>query len=428
MPKTRTLSEGNIYFYSYYLLMLLVLVSWKSDTTAPAMTLRLLYLVALLVPALIKPKWLPPVLVCFMSITSYGYAYSYLPTMLYLYAGIMVVALIAGSMKIKQHLKVPPILVFTCVYVSIINLLSGSGIENITYCTFIIIVFLILTDKRINNEFNILCLAFSVASLALSLFFATTFENYAVSYAGGGDMERGGWTDPNYFGMVVGMGTVTSLIQFSRGKEIPLVLKLYYGAVIFVSSVVLIVNASRGAILAVGVAFLVILFASKTKVIYKVLATAFIVAFGVYLYNLGYFDLLIYRSMDETASTGGGRTTIWLYKLNKFFTEGNIMNWLLGFGYDGGLKVGNKLMGFHNDYVAFLVEFGFVGLFVFLYMLLSPLKHIRRLPRYYRTALLSTVIYLALTGVSLEPLTFGAFPYWTFYFMILVLGFEAKQT
>jgi len=77
--------------------------------------------------------------------------------------------------------------------------------------------------------------------------------------------------------------------------------------------------------------------------------------------------------------------------------------------------------------VAFLVEFGFVGLFAFLYMFFSPLKNIRRLPKYYRTALLSAVIYLALTGASLEPLTAGRFPYWAFYFMILVLGFEAKQ-
>ena len=407
--------------------MLLVLVSWKSDTVAPAMTLRLLYLAALLIPAFIKPKWLTPVLVCFMSITSYGYAYSYLPTMLYLYAIIMVVALFVGSTKVKQHLTVPPILVFTFVYVTIINFMSGSGIEDITYSTFIIIVFLLLTDKKINTEFNVLCFAFSVVSLALSLFFATTFENYAVSYVGGTDMERGGWTDPNYFGMVVGMGTVASLIQFSRGKEIPLVLKLYYVAVILVSLVVLIVNASRGAILAVGIASLIILLSSRTKVIYKILATSLIVVFGIYLYNSGYFDLLIYRSMDETASTGGGRTTIWLYKLDKFFTDGNVMNWMVGYGYDGGLKIGNKLMGFHNDYVAFLVEFGFVGLFAFLYILFSPLKNIRRLPKYYRTALLSAVIYLALTGASLEPLTAGRFPYWAFYFMILVLGYEANQ-
>ena len=67
--------------YRYYFLLLIVLCSWVSPTLAPPMPLRLVYLIALVLPAILKaPQMLVPVLACFTALGTYGISCSYMPT------------------------------------------------------------------------------------------------------------------------------------------------------------------------------------------------------------------------------------------------------------------------------------------------------------------------------------------------------------
>lgn len=53
-------------------------------------------------------------------------------------------------------------------------------------------------------------------TLVLSLYFILLRDQFTQDYyAQGSGLERTGWMDPNYFGMVLGMGTVASIIQIS---------------------------------------------------------------------------------------------------------------------------------------------------------------------------------------------------------------------
>ena len=76
----------------------------------------------------------------------------------------------------------------------------------------------------------------------------------------------------------------------------------------------LVMNASRGAFLSMGVAIVVITMFSKIK-FKKKIGIAVLVAIGVFaMYYLGAFDVLSERLMDED-DTGNGRTLIWEAKM-----------------------------------------------------------------------------------------------------------------
>jgi O-antigen ligase len=411
--------------YLYYLFLLLILTSWKSDTTAPPMTLRFAYLAALVIPAIINERWLPAVITCFTTVSIYGYAYSYMPTMIYIYTGIVLVATIICSSRLKIHIAIPKEFVFLLFYVTLVNLVTGGEIEEYTYSSIIVLSFMFFMNREDRDMKNKIALAFSVSSLVLSIFFFTTFQNLAVRYGGvSADLERGGWTDPNYFGMVVGMGTIASMNQLFSHKKLSLLEKILYIVTISISVIVLVMNASRGSILSVVVGAVVLLSFSELKRWHKVLIILLVIVIYIYLYKNRYLDLLLYRFHDDSISSGGGRTDIWERKLEAFWTEGNPLNWLFGFGYTGGGKLGfSSSTGFHNDYIGFLVEFGFVGIICFLYMLFRPLINFKsKYTRNQRPLVLAACLYLAMCGISLEPITAGGLTYLLFYYYIIVLS------
>ena len=422
--------KKNIFLYIYYALLLLVLASRQTATTAPPMVLRLAFMAAALLPAILnKEVCYPAILTMFYTISLDGFTYSYFPSTLSLYVIMTLVVTIFYSRKIKTG-TIPIFILLFALYTFVIDLIfgvAGNGsafFQSTFYCFVLMVCFLILCNRDIDNSLSQLPLCFAVTTVVLSIAFLTHREQFVLKVIG--DMERSGWTDPNYFGVALGMGTIVGMIKMFNGnwKSLSIAEKAVYIAAVVFSVPALALNASRGAMLSVIVGFVALLFFSKAKFGLKIMLTLIAAVAVVYLYNNQYFDLLEYRIMSDEG-TGSGRTEIWESKLLAF-AEGNPLKMIFGYGHVGGANIGGRHIGFHNDYIGFLVDYGFVGLGMLLYMLYYPIGVMPK-GSYEKPAVIVMIVYLAMSFVTLEPLLTGIMGYFTFYIFALLIAKNSKQ-
>ena len=423
MEKLR--KNSQFFVYIYYGALLFLLTTWQSQTSAPGIMYRIAFFAAVLIPILGPRKtWFAAIIALFVAVTEYGFSYSYMPTMYYFYAPVAI--LYAFLMK-PNNKSVNTGLVVFLIYVLILDLILCFRFENLSYCLLIVICFCCgLNNKNAKEITSNMGLAFAISTLVLSLFFILMRDQFAVAYGDyGSTLERSGWTDPNYFGMIIGMGVTTAIIELLR-KNVNFWFKLLYIGIVAVAIPVLVLNASRGALLAVGAMGVVAIFSSKQKMYVKAGVVVLIVGFLIYLLNNDYFELLEYR-MAQDDGTGTGRVEIWKHKLDVFLSDGNIFYWLVGYGNWGAYNLGySQVQGFHNDYLAFLVGYGLIGFSIFLYLLANPYLSLKDKRKYGTWTLVATV-YLAFTGLTLEPLDQGRLPFWGFYFYVLALSQDAKN-
>ena len=136
------------------------------------------------------------------------------------------------------------------------------------------------------------------------------------------------------------------------------------------------------------------------------------------MYSLGAFDVLSERLMDED-DTGNGRTLIWEAKMLGYMS-GDTYEKLFGIGYQGGFFLAIPGgFGFHNDYLAFLVDYGIVGTILFFCIIAYPLKLVANNPAK-RPIVISLLAFILICSMTLEPFTYGILTYWFFYMLIVL--------
>lgn len=394
------------------------------------MVLRLAFMAAALLPSVLNREvCYPAILTMFYTISLDGFVYSYFPSTLSLYVIITLVITIFYSRRIKAG-TVPIFILLFALYTFVIDLLfsvAGQGasfFQRTFYCFVLMGCFLIISRQNTNSALSQLPLCFAVVSIVLSIAFLTHREQFILQEIG--DMERSGWADPNYFGVALGMGTIVGMIKMFNGewKSLNIIEKAVYIAAVASSVPALALNASRGAMLSVIVGFVALLFFSRAKFGLKILLTLIAAVAVVYLYSNQYFDLLEYRIMNDEG-TGSGRTEIWTEKLSAF-ANGNPLKMIFGYGHVGGANIGGRHIGFHNDYIGFLVDYGFIGLGMLLYMLYYPIGIMPK-GSYQKPSVIVLIVYLAMSFVTLEPLLTGIMAYFTFYMYALLLAKNSKQ-
>ena len=409
------MSERRLYIY--YFLLLIVLCSWVSPTSAPPMPLRLGYLLALVLPAVTKaPNMLVPVLVCFTALGAYGISCSYMPTEKWIYLLIVAVSLFFVSSKLKLCQRPPTILVVFCAYVCIIDFIHGEELVNIDYSLLIVLLSFFFVSKS-GYERNSYMLGFMIITIILSLFFFTYGQSAAVEVS---ETGRSSWVDPNYFGNVCGMGVILAyniiVNKLAPGKFLTKIAML----AVPLGMLLLVMNASRGAFLSMGVAIVLITMFSKVD-LKKKIGAAILIAIGmVVMYYLGAFDVLSGRLMEED-DTGNGRTVIWTAKMLGYM-NGDAYEKIFGIGYQNGFYLAIPGgFGFHNDYLAFLVDYGVVGLILFFCIIVYPLKLVANVPSK-RPIVSSLLAFILVCSMTLEPFTLGNLTYWYFYMLIVLFA------
>lgn len=406
----------------YYLLLLIILCSWTDTVNAPNMILRLLYLVALIVPIYVsRPCLYPHIIICFTTVSIYGFSASYLPTEYYYYTYItMVLSLLPYKNKNKhKHIKIPRPLVLFAIYTLLIDLYTSGGIVNTQYGAFITIflMFFIYSNNKSNDY---LFYVYIIITLTFCYFFFFVGEQFVVEHMG---QDRIMWKDPNYMGCLAGIGVVCAYYLLTQKKQKNNLRKYVFILTILIGFVMLLKNGSRGSVVAVAVGITSITMFTKISVKKKLLMSVAVVLSLVLLYNFGLFSLLEERMAHDVDGTGSGRTLIWALKLSEFF-QLSTFDLFTGIGYRGGFMLGFiEGYGFHNDFVAVFVDYGIIGSIIFICMLLYPLFLVRE-NREQRGIVVAMTLYLLTVCMTLEPLSGGRLPFYYLYLFIVVLANE----
>lgn len=427
------MNKDNIHLILYYIVLLLIFASRQGDM-APSMPIRIAFMSAAILPSVLsKEVSYPAVLTLFFTLTLYGFAYSYMPYTLSLYVFVTLILTVIITRRAKPIVKTPlfsylfPVYVFCVDSINSFGSFNASYVTEVLFCLVMLLCYFLMAISDESISLKQLPLAFMAVSVVLSLYFILNRETFVVNYDYNGEYERIGWIDPNYFGTVLGMGVVIAFNRLigsprQRNKQDKLDF-IFCISTIILATPVLLLNASRGAILSVVVAVVVSFVSAKARTWQKALIMIVATIGIVYLYNNQYMDLLAYRiSNDDTG--GSGRLPIWISKLTAY-SHGNLINILFGYGYSQGLTISGRFIGFHNDFLAFLVDYGIVGFFLFIHMLLYPILRIPRKSSYF-PYILSIIAYLSVTCFTLEPLTAGRLPYYTFYLFALLLAIYPK--
>lgn len=411
------------YLYIYLSLLLLILVSYTDINNLPSIFSRIAFLAALILPFIFykKNKELFFVaFIVFVTISSVGYAISYMPVTGPIILTVLLIStiLFSSSSKVSRVNSVALALLIFLTF--IINIINSADIKNITYSMLsIVLVTRSLSSSHNTKINNYLSFAFALISLVLSMEFLLVGKDFVNEISvGGTDYIRKGWTDPNYFGCILGIGVLVSIIELILNNNLSFRLRIYYYSTIILSIITIISVASRGALLAILVPVLLIIFRSSIKAKYKLITILLIAFFVVVLYSSHLLDLVIARFMND-AGDAGERTLIWTKKFTAFLEEGTPWSWLFGVGYDRGMNLGySHPQGFHNDFFAFFIDYGIVGFILFFCFLFYPLLRAKQ-NRLYVWAI---IVYVMLVSLTLEPFSSGSLIYYYFMTYALLLG------
>lgn len=411
---------SNFIFYYYGALLLILLMHGTADS--PNMILRLAFVVAVTLPLCITEYRIAPiVLAVFSMITFNGFDNSYMPIQVIQYILMVLVVFISQRRHIiNPYSKVPGYLWGLVILVVAVNLINSLSFKYTSESIVAFVLFLFLIEYNNDDYLNKTLFGFSLVSLLLSVLYFVYKDQFTVDYFDTG-FERTGWMDANYFSMVLGMGVVSSFYMLTERMNRKKNMNWFYFLSATLPFATMISVASRGGLLAVAGAVLFYFLTGRFPVKYKIVGALLGVFFLFVLYRFGYFELLAYRmTMEDSMDTGSGRTDTWALKLSHYFTDLNPFQQFFGIGYENGIVLGsrNRVIGFHNDFVAFLVEYGILGLVLYLVMLVAPIVK----STIKRKETIAFVIYLALCSFTLEPITSGRLSFFFFFIPILLFS------
>lgn len=403
-------------YISYYGLMFLILISWHNPFATPPELLRILYLLALLGPLTIKqPKLLAIIIPAFYAISNYSCFISYMPNQVFIYLAFPILALFLHSYGKTDKTSIIFLVFFIITAAN--NFVNSMKFESISSCCLLVFLWFKFVPNSVNSYAHIFSYAFAIMSLTLSIIFIVGGSAFQMDFGAGG-FERTEWMDPNYFGCIVGIGIMASMIEILYNRILKIPERILFLLTIGISFYVLILNGSRGALLATGMSLFLLLIGNGQKMSKKLLIICSFSIFIYILYMSGTFDFLLYRIELDSGRGGSGRTYIWQTKMMAFSNQLSVFEQLFGIGYKNGMALGFGFSrGFHNDYIAILVEYGVFGLMVFIGMLLSPLRKSNN-----KVIVLSIIVYIAMASSTLEPISGGMIVYFGFLFYACMIG------
>lgn len=410
---------------AYYSVLVLVLISWSNPTSLPPTPLRLIFLVSVLAPLFLKARELFFVVFFFFVILSgSNHAVSYMPaTGPYLAISAVIGALVFKPLNTIQ-LSLPKSFLALTLLVIINDLFASGRVSPLFYSLFLtIVISYFFISRSLDEQIEAVKISFVLLTIILSVEYFIWGSQFSTTVmVRDQDFERLGWSDPNYFSCVLGFGTLLSFSEIINKEQKGKKYILFYFAAIALSTYVIIATASRGAVVALIISFaLLVLFSERRvggKVIFLLLSLAFVFLF----FKSGLLDLLFGRFAADDG-TAGDRTIIWATKLKAFF-EHDGLPIFFGCGLDQGRQLGfSKPQGFHNDFLAFLVCYGVLGLVLFLLILMYPV--------FYKGAnkrvIIPYISYIAAICMSLEPISSGNLIYFYFYIYIIMLCRRNQQ-
>ena len=416
--------KKKAYLIIYYAILLLLLVATWARTTLVPLPIRMFYLGLLFLPLLRYRVFLAPCLALFWTIAQLSFGYSLMPTEPYYYVGITLVFVVISIRRQKKYVHFPyPYLVLFFFYVLIINLVTNGTIEKVSYSFLLFLLLLLSVNDNLSEVAEMVGKAFILVSLVCSGLIIVHMNELTTSYSS--DLDRVVTGSVNYSCTVLGIGAVLALSQSFNTKR-SLWWKIVCFFTIVISLFALLIQASRGAILAIAVADVSIVLFQRMKFRYKMLALVLIGAFVYFLYQGAYLDLLITRIQSDDG-TGTNRLIIWRDKLSSFYESSGFFQFLFGIGFEPTWRLGGAgkaYYGCHNDFLAFFLEYGLLGIILFFILILYPLFNC---PKGSRFTIIPLLLFIVTDCFSLEPFTIGYPPIYFFLFYQYLLSASQKE-
>ena len=400
---------------------MIILVSWTNVNSLPPFFLRLMFLMAVVLPLWVKrTRLFVPIFLTFIMTSASSYAVSYMPV-----DGLNILLTIVMSILIisRTHtgsLSVPFGFIILWLLSTIIDFIYDQVITISFHWLTVIFIAVYLLKKNDKQQLKYIVLSLSIVSLILSLEFITVGDRFIRNVSTiAGNIDRKGWSDPNYFGVILGINIIASLIEILINGDRDRKLKYFYLLSIILSLYTLFSTASRGVSLALGcsVFFLFLGAPIKWKKRLCILVGGVTIILTMYYFHI--LDLLVLR-FNSDAGDAGGRIEIWSIRLSAFLSECNIFQWLFGIGTHKALTLGTgRVLGFHNDFLSVLIRYGFIGLLSLISLLFSPIIHA---PKEKKCIIFSAVLFLIICMNTIEPFTSGQWGALYFYLYILMLS------
>ena len=397
----------DLWILSYYFILIVVQLLMAIREIELGGTMRAIFTTFVFFPTFLRPSWFPFTLVLFVG-TSINSFICLIPSSLVFS---LLFSLVVGLLHFRKFGYSPLICIaIYFLFISLVNLDMESGF------VFMIIITLISSAfVRNNDDLTIFLLSFLLLSLYLSVIFIVMRDQFIVHFDGT-DIERGGWTNPNGFGGTISCGVVLAagyLMNFFIIKNNN-ILKLLSIITIVVTLIALALNASRGALFSaiIGIALFVLF--SNIKLRYKITIPIILICIFIILESIGYFELLEYR-MDEEGSGGtlSYRTVIWQKKITAFM-DLDFFSQFVGIGLTNVKNFG-MVYSTHNDFVSALIGFGFLGLTLFVVLLLYPIIKVKK---HFKIPTYILLLFILMECIVLEPFFRGMLTYFFMYLFI----------
>jgi hypothetical protein len=365
----------------------------------PPTILRLAVTAGLFLP-LIKNFWMAPAVIIlfaglrFNSIAPFGYVPQSWD--IYEYLILIIAVLHVFIYKNKRILKFSRSQIFLFIFMFMVDLINMQPFSKIFL--FILMLFLLYNSIQDRKSLNLVILSFIILTITLSIYYFVFAKEFMVSYSFDSHSERSTWVDPNYFGLLLGCGVILSsgYIYRSVNIKISIIYKVIFITCITLGFIVIALQASRGAMLAVSIAFIIQLLLSQAKPYMKIIFLLVTIVVVTYLFQSEYFNLLIERVENEGTDTS--RFKIWLSKLSEW--SENIFNYLGTGFYSSVTKFRPYNYDCHNEYVSIIINYGIIGISIFVSHIYKLLKERRN-----RTFIYSITCFILTTFMTLSPLT-----------------------
>lgn len=402
----------------YYIFLLLILVTWTNVDSLPPLPLRLAYLTAIMGP-LWKERSLstPIVLFTFVVISGSSFAISYMPVD-GLYISIVLLISYMLCRPNIDRIKFPSALIILTILSLFVDFLSG-GEMNFSFKLVAVLLSTLFISRSNEGTLQIVSFSIILISFVIAVEFIIMGGEFSQTVSTiDGEIDRKGWADPNYFGAVLGYGVIASFTALYKWPNMTKKTRYAIILALVLSFYTILSTASRGVFVAIVASVVILLFTGSGSISKKISFLLLIFLGVLVFYQLGFFDLILLR-FNSDAGDAGGRTLIWGPRLHAFFNDCSFIEQCFGIGFKNARFLGtNVLLGSHNDYIAILTSYGYIGAICLLAILCYPFFKAKE----NKSFVLAATLYMATCMFSIEPFTGGHWSIYYFYLYIVLLS------
>lgn len=409
MKQSKFFNQKSLYLYYGVLLVLMFFFSMRYREAAPFM-IRAGMTIAAFLPFVFNRQSIILALSCVWMINLYSFCTVMLDAQ-YLYLAMALLYLFSEPKGFSNCKKL-------CCIWAYFALISLIYFDNQQFLTMTIVGMAVFSGVNDESDLKLLDNSLVMVALYFSILFLFNREAFTIVYNEDLGLERSGWMNANVFGSFVSLGSVIAVGHLTRHINIqttPLERWLYI-ATAALGLMVLLVNASRGALLTFVISTALFVFLSGAGKSYKILFVVAMAFLAFILYNQGYFELILYRMELDSNATVGNRSQIWKSKLEAF-SQFNVFETVFGISRNGcfSIRSGGVMMSTHNDFITALVGYGLVGLL--LYVILY-VKTFFKADRTKRLSVLVLLLAMAMEAAVAEPIFRGHFMSIVFFVFI----------